>query len=708
MPYSEYPEAMRNNARRGQELNKEVGGKCATAVGKETARILAAGETLSDARVKRMYSFLSRAETYYNPDDTEACGTISYLLWGGKTAHNWSAEKVKQMENDERTQHDEAEKRTMGTIEVREHEEDHMVLEGYAAVFNVETDLGAFREVIRPGAFDDVMDDDVRALINHDPNLILGRTGNGTLELSTDERGLKYKVKLGDQQYARDFYESVKRGDITQSSFAFTIEEQSFNDDRTLRSVDKVRQLLDVSPVTYPAYAAATVQARDQQLETEEATTDEVADTNTDSQPQQTNNNMNLNEMKATRAKHADRYEELVNVAETENRDWTNNEQEEADIAKREVERLDGKIERRQAHEDMISRQAQMGGTSVSEVKEINKINRSFSLSRAVTAASFGKALEGAEAEWQQEAAKEYQMRGLQMSGQIGIPASAMYRNGSADNFQAAGTGDGSGFVATQVGGVIDALRTPTLAERVGVTTINNATGNLKFPRVSAKAGAAQPSDPNNEVGVDSASGLELDEVTLTPIRVAANTKYSKQLIMQGGAQVDAMISRELAAGINEHVDKAVFAKAAAGTPTAHQIDKDAAATYADIVNMQSLVLAAGGDLSRCRYVGNPTAMTLLKPDAAVSNISALVDNGRLDGYEVHFTPQVADSTASEGALLFGDFQLGLVLAYFGGIDLLVDPFTNAGNAQIALHINRFYDCEVRQGNALAYLFDFE
>jgi len=707
MPYSKYPEAMRNNARRGQRLNEEGGGKCATAVGKETARILAAGETLSDARVKRMYSFLSRAETYYNPDDTEACGTISYLLWGGKTAHNWSREKVEQMENDERTQHDEAEKRTMGTIEVRE-DSDDMTLEGYAAVYNSETDLGAFREVIRPGAFDDVMDNDVRALINHDPNLILGRTSNGTLELSTDERGLKYKVKLGDQQYARDFYESVKRGDISQSSFAFTIDKQSWNEERTVRSVDKVRQLLDVSPVTYPAYAAATVQARDQQLDIDEVIADAVADTDTENNEPQIPQQMNLNEMKATRAKHADRFEELVNLAETENRDWTNNEQEEADLCKREVERLDGKIQRRQAHEDMIARQAQMGAASVSEVKEINKINRSFSLSRAVTAASFGKALEGAEAEWSQEAAKEYQMRGLQMSGQIGIPASALFRNGTADNFQAAGSGDGSGFVATTVPGVIDALRTPTLAERVGVTTINNATGNLKFPRVSAKAGAAEPSDPNNEIGADAASGLELDEVTLTPIRVSANTKYSKQLILQGGAQVDAMISRELAAGINEHVDKAVFSKAAAGIPAAHQVDKDAAATYADIVNMQSLVLAAGGDLSRCRYVGNPTAMTLLKPDAAVSNVSALVSNGQLDGYDVHFTPQVADSTASEGALLFGDFNLGMVLAYFGGVDLLVDPFTNAGKAQIALHINRFYDTEVRQGNAMAYLFDFE
>ena len=125
------------------------------------------------------------------------------------------------------------------------------------------------------------------------------------------------------------------------------------------------------------------MQAREQQLELDDAIAEAVA-TDTITNEPQIQEPMNLNEMKATRAKHADRFEELVNVAETENRDWTNNEQEEADLCKREVERLDGKIARRQAHEDMIARQAQMGGASVSEAKEINKINRSFSLSRAV------------------------------------------------------------------------------------------------------------------------------------------------------------------------------------------------------------------------------------------------------------------------------------------------------------------------------------
>jgi HK97 family phage prohead protease/HK97 family phage major capsid protein len=593
-------------------------------------------------------------------------------------------------------QYKNAEKRTAGTIEVRESEGDEMILEGYASVFNQETDLGHFREVIKPGAFDDVLDNDVRALINHDPNLVLGRTTNGTLELSVDERGLKYRVKLGNQTYARDFYESVKRGDINQSSFAFTIDQQSWNEERTLRSVDKVRTLLDVSPVTYPAYSQASVMARDQQPEIE--TTPEVAP---DTETPEIQKTMNLNEMKAVRAKHADRFEELVNVAESENRDWTNGEQEEADLCKREVERLDGKISRRQAHEDMIARQAQMGGKSVSEAKEINKINRSFSLSRAIESASFGKALEGAEAEWAQEASKEFQARGLNMSGQIGIPAHALFRAGGADDFQA-GSGDGSGFVATAVPGAIEALRTPTMAERIGVTTINNATSNLQFPRVSVKAsGTAE-----GEVDANADSGLEMDEVTLSPNRVSAKTLWSKQLILQGGAGIDALISSELSAGINETIDKAVFAAAYAGAGTA--TDKSGGSiAYADIVALETAVLSAGGSLGASSFVGSPTAHTILKSEVAVANIRAVVEGALIDGYNSNFTPNFADTTADQGALLFGDFRSGMLLAFFGGVDLLVDPYSNAGTAQIALHVNKFYDTDVRQAGALASVYNF-
>jgi hypothetical protein len=95
--YSDYGDGIRNNAKRGIELNEKVGNKCATQTGKVRAQQIANGEKLSVETIKRMYSFLSRAETYYDESDTEACGTISYLLWGGKAALSWSRNKLREL-----------------------------------------------------------------------------------------------------------------------------------------------------------------------------------------------------------------------------------------------------------------------------------------------------------------------------------------------------------------------------------------------------------------------------------------------------------------------------------------------------------------------------------------------------------------------------------------------------------------------------------
>ena len=77
------------------------------------------------------------------------------------------------------------------------------------------------------------------------------------------------------------------------------------------------------------------------------------------------------------------------------------------------------------------------------------------------------------------------------------------------------------------------------------------------------------------------------------------------------------------------------------------------------------------------------------------------------DQINTSFTPNLVDSTADEGELLFADWQKALVLAYFGGVDILVDPYSSAGTAQINLHVNKFYDCEVQRAGAVARIFDF-
>jgi hypothetical protein len=93
--FSDYPESVSNNAKRGIELNEKVNNRCATQVGKVRAQQLAQGKPISMETIKRMFSYLSRAEVYYEAGDTESCGYISYLLWGGKSAKSWAESKIK-------------------------------------------------------------------------------------------------------------------------------------------------------------------------------------------------------------------------------------------------------------------------------------------------------------------------------------------------------------------------------------------------------------------------------------------------------------------------------------------------------------------------------------------------------------------------------------------------------------------------------------
>ncbi len=158
------------------------------------------------------------------------------------------------------------------------------VIRGYAAVYNSDSEwMGGFYEQIEMGAFDDVMDNDVRAYLNHDENLLLGRVSSGTLRIGTDKRGLFYEVDLPNTTYANDLVELMKRGDVNQSSFAFLIDQDRWEqrDGKTYRIIEKVSRLLDVSPVSQPAYPDATSELkRDLETETkEEIETAAVEDT---------------------------------------------------------------------------------------------------------------------------------------------------------------------------------------------------------------------------------------------------------------------------------------------------------------------------------------------------------------------------------------------------------------------------------------------
>jgi HK97 family phage prohead protease len=141
-------------------------------------------------------------------------------------------------------------------------------IEGHAAVFDSWSEtLGGifpFKEKVHKGAFaESIGKDDIRALFNHDPNYVLGRNRAGTLELVEDDVGLRVRITPPDTSWARDITTSIRRGDISQMSIGFVVEddEWSSKDGIDTRELKKVR-LFDVSPVTFPAYTATDVGVR--------------------------------------------------------------------------------------------------------------------------------------------------------------------------------------------------------------------------------------------------------------------------------------------------------------------------------------------------------------------------------------------------------------------------------------------------------------
>lgn len=143
------------------------------------------------------------------------------------------------------------------------------VIRGHAAVFNgLSENLGGFRETIAPGAFAEAIErDDVRALLNHDPSIVLGRNTAGTLRLSEDETGLAIEIDPPDTQAGRDLLVSLERRDITQMSFGFSVmpggQDWAEDDDgMTIRTLTSLR-LFDVSPVAFPAYPQTDIAARE-------------------------------------------------------------------------------------------------------------------------------------------------------------------------------------------------------------------------------------------------------------------------------------------------------------------------------------------------------------------------------------------------------------------------------------------------------------
>jgi HK97 family phage prohead protease len=285
------PAGVREEAAKGLAWRDEYG-RGGTEVGIARGRDLSNGVNISPDTARRMKAYFDRHEIDkqgegWSPgeDGFPSNGRIAWSLWGGDAGYAWSRKLVEQMNAAdeegrsmstmiERRSLCEEENGTLPLLRVESRAEDGAAesrwIVGYAAKFGVNSlDLGEFTERIDPGAFGIVAERrgrkkplETRALWNHDPNYPLARYP-GTLRMNVDEIGLRYEFPVPDTSYGRDLAANIEAGIVKGSSFSFQVapggEAWSVEDGRSIRTVTKIDTLIDVGPVTFPAYPDADV-----------------------------------------------------------------------------------------------------------------------------------------------------------------------------------------------------------------------------------------------------------------------------------------------------------------------------------------------------------------------------------------------------------------------------------------------------------------
>jgi HK97 family phage prohead protease len=286
------PAGVREEAQRGLDWRSEFG-RGGTAVGVARGRDLSNGTTISPETARRMKAYFDRHEVDkqgegWSPGQNgfPSNGRIAWALWGGDSGYSWSKKLVRQMnsaDEDARSDTMNIERRSLAidevesavpllTVESRSEDDgnEREYVVGYAAKFGVlSLDLGDFVERIDPGAFGLVAERrgrrkplETRALWNHDPNYPLARYP-GTLRMTVDEVGLRYEFPVPDTTYGRDIASNIRAQIVKGSSFSFTVpsggDSWAVEDGRSVRTIQRIDSLLDVGPVTFPAYPDADV-----------------------------------------------------------------------------------------------------------------------------------------------------------------------------------------------------------------------------------------------------------------------------------------------------------------------------------------------------------------------------------------------------------------------------------------------------------------
>lgn len=534
---------------------------------------------------------------------------------------------------------------------------DSRTVEGYAVVFNSQSEDLGFYETINPSAITEevLKRSDVFCLFNHDLDKVLARSkyGTGSLQLQLDEQGLKYTFTAPNTDLGDELLEYLRRGDIDSSSFAFTVSTDEGSevwttgtDGKQYREILKIDELHDVSPVWNPAYTSTSVSQRtldklnqlremqdEKEKEVQEETVEKTDEVQKDEVPTQ----------EEVEKKNTDTEDEKEQVEETV-------EKSDDEVVDEDKDK-DNDVESEDKEEDKDTRSATQKHININTMKE-----QRFSLLKAIRNVAENRQQDKVTAAVCNEGMKEMRAAGLNTVGQIYIPTMETRAAVSVAS-------EGVDVVATDLYDIIEPLRAKNVLVQAGAKFYTGLTNNAQIPVMTgSNVGWA------GETAAATDGNVLFNNVTLTPKRLTAYVDISKMLLAQDSIGVENAIRQDLINAINSKLESTILGKGAKSATTPAGIFNGKTPTkvtdFEGLVGLEAKVEEANV-LGGVSYIASPSARASFRNMMKGSRGTAQLayTDGTLDGTPVYSTSNVEAKT-----FVVGDFS-NLAIGSWGGIN---------------------------------------
>lgn len=597
----------------------------------------------------------------------------------------------------------------IGSIQLRSEGNSRRV-EGYAVVFDSPSEDMGFIETIARGAItQDVLNNsDILFKFNHEDDKVLARwnKGVGSLSLELDDKGLKYSFDAPNTDLGNSVLEFLRRGDLSKSSFAFTLptddscEKWEEKDGKYFRTIYRIDRLFDCACVWSPAYSETSCSQRaldaleklkllkinitDSEMKEIDELKDEIR--------AMKELLSGLNKREASEDAEEEKPEEKNCDEEEKERSCEADADENKEEKGCEEEPENSPEEKSDDSDEPKEEEKEQSDDDESDTEEKNtkrsKMEKKFSLLKAIKEATEHRGFSAQNEAVINAGADEMRKSGLAVAGQIQIPMEQR----AAITVAA----EGEDVVVTDFTNILEPLYAKNVLAEAGAQFITGLQGDVQIPYMTAGNCTWE-----GETSAASEAGNTFSHITMSPHRLTAYVDISKQFLVQDTLGAENMLRADLVNALRAKLETSILGdEYGANRPNglAYNVTAEEVDSFSDITYLESKVEDAK-IFGECKYIVSPNAKSTLRSMVKGQNANAgfVMERNDIDG-----TPALSTGNVKTSYMYYGDFST-LKVGQWGPIDITVDEYTQAVNGKVRLVINSFWDFKPTREGAIKY-----